>query len=85
MNKNWSDDAWEEYEFWQKEDRRIVAKINKLLKSIARDGVSVGEGKPEFLKYFKSWSRRITDEHRLVYDVVDDTICIYSCKGHYED
>jgi len=85
MNKNWSDEAWDDYEYWQKNDRRKVAKINKLLKDIERNGVSVGEGKPEFLKYLKSWSRRINDEDRLVYNIVDGRICIYSCKGHYED
>jgi len=85
MNKNWSDDAWDDYEYWQKNDRRTVAKINKLLKDIERNGVSVGEGKPEFLKYVKAWSRRINSEDRLVYDIVDERLCIYSCKGHYED
>jgi len=85
MIKSWSDEAWEDYEYWQKQDRKNVAKINKLLKSVERDGVSVGEGKPEFLKYRKAWSRRITDEHRLVYDVVDGKLCVYSCKGHYEE
>jgi toxin YoeB len=85
MNKNWSDEAWEDYEYWQNENRKTVSKINKLLKSVERDGVSNGEGKPEFLKYLKLWSRRITDEHRLVYDVVDDILYIYACKGHYED
>jgi toxin YoeB len=84
MNKNWTDDAWEHYEYWQREDRRTVAKINKLLKSIERGGVSAGEGKPEFLKYIKLWSRRISDEHRLIYDVIDGVLYIYSCKGHYE-
>jgi toxin YoeB len=55
MNKNWSDEGWDDYEYWQKQDRRTVAKINKLLKDIERNGVSKGEGKPEFLKYIKSW------------------------------
>ena len=84
MNKNWSDEAWEDYEYWQKQDRKTLLKINKLLKDIERNGVSTGEGKPEFLKYLKAWSRRITDEHRLVYDVIDNKLCLYSCKGHYE-
>lgn len=84
MNKNWSDDAWEDYEYWQTQDRRVVAKINKLLKDIDRNGVSKGEGKPEYLKYIKAWSRRINAEDRLVYDIVDEKLCIYSCKGHYE-
>ena len=68
-----------------KNDRKIVVKINKLIKDVERNGVSTGEGKPEFLKYMKAWNRRITDEHRLVYDIIDNRLCIFSCKGHYED
>ena len=85
MNKDWSDDAWEEYEYWQLQDRRTLAKINKLLKDIERNGVSTGIGKPERLKYIKAWSREIDEVNRLVYDVVAGRLCIYSCKGHYED
>ena len=84
MNKNWSDEAWDDYEYWQKQDRRTVSKINKLIKDIERNGVSKGEGKPERLKYAKAWSRRINEEDRLVYDIADNRLCIYSCKGHYE-
>jgi len=84
MNKSWSDEAWEDYEYWQKQDRKILAKINKLLKDIERNGASTGEGKPEFLKYKKAWSRRINDEDRLVYDVINEKLFIYSCRGHYE-
>ena len=61
MNKNWSDDAWADYEYWQTQDRRTIAKINKLLKDIDRNGTSNGIGKPEFLKYKKAWSRYIDD------------------------
>ena len=85
MNKDWSDKAWSDYEYWQKQNKRIVAKINNLLKDIERNGVSKGEGKPEYLKYIKSWSRRINDEDRLIYEVIDGRLFIYSCKGHYED
>ena len=85
MNKVWSDDAWADYEYWQNQDRKMLAKINSLLKDIERNGVSKGTGKPEFLKYKKAWSRRISEADRLVYDVVNNTLCIYSCRGHYED
>jgi len=54
MNKDWSDDAWAEYEYWQTQDRRTLAKINKLLKDIERNGVANGIGKPEFLRYKKA-------------------------------
>jgi len=85
MNKNWSDDAWADYEYWQAQDRRTLSKINKLLKDIESNGVSDGIGKPEFLKYKKAWSRRIDEVNRLVYDIIDNEICVYSCRGHYED
>lgn len=66
---------------------RIVKKINQLLQSIERDGVLQGMGKPEPLKYGKSgsFSRRIDDANRLVYEVVNDQIIVKSCKGHYSD
>ena len=85
MNKLWSDEAWADYEYWQSRDRKTLAKINSLLKNIERSGVSNGTGKPEFLKYKKAWSRRINEADRLVYDVIDNKLCIYSGKGHYED
>ena len=85
MNKTWSDEAWEDYEYWQKQDRRTLLKINNLLKDIERNGVSNGIGNPEFLRYKKAWSRRINEADRLVYDVIENRLCIYSCRGHYED
>ena len=85
MNKIWSDEAWGDYEFWLDNDRRTLLKINKLLKDIESNGVSKGIGKPEFLRYKKAWSRRINEADRLVYDVIDGKLCIYSCRGHYED
>ena len=85
MNKNWSDEAWDEYEHWQQQDKKTLRKINKLLKDIERNGVLKGIGKPEPLKYEKAWSRHIDDFNRLVYDIVGDVLCIYSCKGHYDD
>jgi len=85
MNKEWSDEAWSDYEHWQSEDRRTLAKINNLLKDIERNGVTKGIGKPEFLRYKKAWSRHINEANRLVYDIINDKLFIYSCKGHYED
>ena len=84
MRKLWSDEAWAEYLYWQAADKRLLAKINELLKSIERDGPMKGIGKPEPLRYRKGYSRRINDEHRLTYDVEDGILYIYSCKGHYQ-
>ena len=77
--------AWEEYQAWQY-DRKTQNKINELIKSIQREGVSKGIGKPEPLKYKGAWSRRIDQKNRLVYSVDENNdIIIYSCKEHYED
>lgn len=84
MRKLWGDDAWDDYLFWQSSNKKIAAKINDLIKSIEREGAMKGLGKPEPLRYRKGYSRRITDEDRLTYDVEDGIIYIYSCKGHYE-
>ncbi|MBR0417319.1 MAG: Txe/YoeB family addiction module toxin [Firmicutes bacterium] len=85
MEKRWSDNAWEEYLYWQLIDKDVLKKINELLKSIEREGPAKGLGKPELLKSRTGYSRRITKEHRLVYDVKNGVLIIYSCKGHYED
>lgn len=80
------DNGWEDYLYWQVQDKKIIKKINKLLKSIERDGALQGEGKPERLKYDNAYSRRIDDLNRLVYMIADDDkITVKSCKGHYED
>ena len=81
-----SEQAFEEYLYWQVQDRKILKRINALLKDISRDPFS-GLGKPEGLKENLSgfWSRRIDDTHRLVYRIADGQIEIYQCKGHYED
>ena len=75
MRKVWSDAAWEDYLYWQSQNKRTLKRINALLKDIDRNGY-VGIGKPEPLKYELSgyWSRRIDDEHRLVYRLMDDAI-----------
>ena len=86
MSKLWADDAWDEYISWQSEDRKTLKRINALIKDIERNGLSVGIGKPEPLKYRKGWSRRIDQENRLVYDSDEKgNLCIISCKGHYDN
>lgn len=86
MNKLWSDRAWEEYLYWQMQDKKILKKINELVKYIERNGALIGIGKPEPLKYRKAFSRRIDQTNRLVYDIDDNrNLWIISCKGHYED
>lgn len=84
MNKIFSDVAWKHYLYWQSEDRKILRKVNELIQDIERNG-NEGFGKPEPLKHELSgyWSRRITDVHRLIYNIDDDNIHIASCKGHY--
>jgi toxin YoeB len=74
--------AWDEYLFWQKNDKQ---KINELLKDISRSPYE-GIGKPEALKhnYLGYWSRRIDEEHRLIYKVDQDEILIYKCRFHYD-
>ena len=69
MNIVFTPTAWAQYTEWQKEDKKVVKRINDLLKSIDRDGLLNGIGKPEVLKYRKMCSRRITDEHRLTYNM----------------
>ena len=78
--------SWEDYISWQTEDKKMLRKINELIKDIQRTPFE-GRGKPEPLKYDLSgfWSRRINREHRLVYQVVKNTILIYSCKFHYDN
>ncbi len=85
MEKLWSDDAWDEYLYWQTQDKKILKKINEFIKSIEREGPMKGLGKPEPLKYRDGYSRRIDDKNRLVYDVKDNKLLIVSCKDHYED
>lgn len=86
MNIVFTPTAWQQYTEWQKEDKKIVKRINDLIKSIDRDGLLQGIGKPEPLKHRKMCSRRITDEHRLTYNMgMNQNLIIYTCKFHYED
>ncbi len=86
MNVVFTPTSWKQYTEWQKEDKRIVQKINDLIKEIDRNGLLKGNGKPEALRHRKACSRHINDEHRLVYNMDENhNLIIYSCKGHYED
>jgi toxin-antitoxin system, toxin component, Txe/YoeB family len=84
MNKIFTDIAWQHYLYWQSEDKKILKKINELIRDIDKNG-NDGLGKPEPLKHELSgyWSRRITDEHRLIYSIDESNIYVVSCKGHY--
>ena len=85
MRKSWFDEAWDDYESWQREDKKTLKKINALLKDIDRNGYD-GIGHPEPLKNELSgwYSRKINEYDRLVYRIDGDIISILSCKGHYE-
>jgi len=84
MRKVWFDEAWEDYLYWQTQDRKTLKRLNALITDAERSPFS-GIGKPEPLKGELSgyWSRRIDDVNRLVYRVRDDTLEILSCRGHY--
>ena len=84
MILSFSDDAWDDYLYWQQNDKKILKKLNRLIKEIQREPFE-GMGEPEPLKYNWSgyWSRRITIEHRLVYKVSDDNLIIAQCRYHY--
>ena len=84
MKVVWDENSWSDYLWWQTQDRRVRKRINALIADIARN-VNAGIGKPEALKHDFSgyWSRRITDEHRLVHKVAGDEIRIAACRYHY--
>ena len=78
------DQAWDDYLYWQKNDKRILKRLNMLIKDIERSPFE-GVGKPEPLKHLLAgcWSRRINAEHRIVYMVEDDKLVILQCRFHY--
>lgn len=80
----WDENAWDDYLWWQAQDRRVLKRINALLVDIQGNG-DEGIGKPEALKHDFAgyWSRRITDEHRLVYKIAGDQVRIAACRYHY--
>ena len=85
MKKIWFDEAWEDYIYWQQQDKKTLKRINALLKEIERENFK-GIGKPEPLKGELSgfWSRRIDDTNRIVYRIVEGRLEILSCKVHYD-
>ena len=81
-----TEDAWSDYLYWQTQDKKMLKRINQLLQDIERNGYS-GLSKPEPLRGNLSgfWSRRIDDEHRIVYRISEDRVEIIQCRGHYDD
>lgn len=84
MKLVFSENAWEDYLYWQKQDRKTLRRINALIREIQRTPYE-GTGKPEALRHALSgwWSRRITEEHRIVYRVKDDSVQIAMLRYHY--
>ena len=85
MIKLWTDRAWDDYLYWQAQDKRTIKKLNTLIKDIERNPFT-GIGKPEPLKHDFSgwWSRKIDDTNRIVYRIKDGNLEISQCKGHYK-
>jgi toxin YoeB len=79
--------GWEDYSGWLTRDRKMLGKVNRLIEDIRRNGNAEGVGKPEPLRHHLAglWSRRITDEHRLIYVVDDNHVTIIACRHHYDD
>ena len=86
MNKTWSDNAWEDYLYWQTQDRKTLKRINDLLRDIERDPIG-GIGKPEPLKHEWQgyWSRRINETDRLIYRINNNQLEVAACRSHYDD
>ncbi|MFT0533424.1 Txe/YoeB family addiction module toxin [Castellaniella hirudinis] len=84
MKLIWSEQAWDDYLYWQETDKRMVKKVNELIQEI-RCTPFEGKGKPEPLRHNLAgfWSRRITAEHRLVYSMTDEALRIAACRYHY--
>ena len=84
MEKLWTDKAWEDYLYWQNQDRKTLNRINQLIKDIERNGYE-GIGKPEPLRGDLSgwWSRRIDDTNRMVYRIESEKLIIADCRTHY--
>ena len=88
MRNTWTEQGWDDYLYWQTQDRKTLRRINELVKDIERNGLGTGIGKPEPLKGDLQgfWSRRIDDKNRLVYGQLEvDALCILACRGHYGD
>lgn len=87
MIKVWHDEAWEDYLYWQSQDRKTLKRINQLLKDIERNGYNGGIGKTEPLKGDLSgfWSKRIDDKNRIVFRIKDGKLEIAQCGSHYRE
>lgn len=86
MNIIFAPIAWNQLCQWVQLDRKIFKKIENLIRDIQKNGLSKGIGKPEPLKHCGVWSRRITDEHRLIYNLDENkNLIIIACRGHYDD
>lgn len=86
MNVTFTQNAWEDYQYWQKTDKKVVKKLNDLIKAIMRE-LFAGVGKPEALKYDLAgyWSRRLSLEHRIVYKITDsEQLIIIACRFLYD-
>ena len=86
MILGFADKGWEDYLYWQQNDKQILKRVNLLIKDIKRNPYDQnGLGKPEKLKdnFSSYYSRRVTSEHRLIYKIVDDIIIIAQCRFHY--
>ena len=83
----WSEDAWQDYLYWQSKDKKTLKRINELIKDIKRNGCLNGIGKPEPLteNLQGEFSRHINEKDRLVYHIENERIYIAHCKGHYYD
>jgi toxin YoeB len=81
----WQERAWRDYLWWQTQDRKVLKRLNTLIEDVVRNG-NAGIGKPEPLRHGLQgfWSRRITDEHRLVHRIVADEVQIAACRYHYQ-
>ncbi len=86
MQKIWHDRAWDDYLYWQSHDKKILKKINELIRDIERDPF-IGTGKPEPLKgdWQGYWSRRINDADRIIYKIDNNELIIAQCRSHYGD
>lgn len=86
MKLTFTEEGWDDYLWFQENDKKLLKRINTVIKEVLRSPCE-GIGKPERLKANLSgyWSRRINTEHRLVYEVLDDSIIIIACRYHYQD
>ena len=86
MKKIWFEEAWEDYVYWQTQDKKTLQRINKLLQDISRNNhAGIGKSEPQKGELSGFWSRKIDEANRLVYRIQNETLEILSCKSHYDD